>query len=171
MSTRIRPSDPPPKDDSIRWELDIELTRLDVQRAWSTLVEHQCDPLALKSALYYAEQYLAAAYEMPEKLRGYSRTRGYAVNLLIELEKTLQQFMEMRAFHEQMVDQLLLLRGVKKKEIAFLKDFPAMLKRIRRILKIINIPKRIIPNRLKDWLSGVNYSFPSTTMEIPDGYC
>lgn len=156
MSTQTKPSHPPPKDSFGRWEgkFDAALKRLDRLKAWRTLVDRQCDPLALKSALYYAAEHLDAAQELPEKWRAYSSAWEDAVNPLIELEKTLQQLMAVRALGIQIADDLLWFYGVKKREIAFLKAFPAMLERIERILTLIKVPTAIIQNRLKDKLTA-----------------
>ena len=156
MSTQTKPSHPPPKNDFSRWEgkFDDALERPDRLKAWRTLVDHQCDPLALKSALYYASEHLYAAHELPEKWRAYSSAWEDAVDPLIELEKTLHRLMEVRALGIQIADDLLLFYGVKKREITFFKTLPATLGRIERILTIIKVPSTIIRNRLKDMLTA-----------------
>src|SRR5438067_903438 len=116
MSTHTKPSDAAPKDDFSRWEkkFDAALERQHTSKAWRVLIDHDCDPRVLKSALYYAAYHLSGAQEYPQELRAFYRVRESIFYQLGELKDTLQELMTPTVGREQIVSSLVVIRGVKK---------------------------------------------------------
>jgi hypothetical protein len=142
VSSQTKPPHAPPRDDFERWEIkfDAALERPGTLKAWRTLIQkqkHRCDPRSLKSALYDAAVYLDTAQESPREVGAYLQEREAALNQLAKLKQMVRELMAHKLGTEGVVDQLLLLYGVKKKDVRFVKDFPALLERFESILKII----------------------------------
>jgi hypothetical protein len=135
------------------WEthFDAELKRPDTLKAWRTLIGRDCDPHALKSALFYAARSLDAAQEVPGEWEAFSRAREASLTQLSELKKTLRELIALRTGRRQVASDLLFLHGIKKRGVIVFGDFPRMLEQFESILKVLKLPltKRHV---FKAWL-------------------
>jgi hypothetical protein len=127
-----------------QWEarLDAELKNDDPKQAWQKLLEHHCDPKALKSALYYAADHLwtARAHQMYDF---YTR-RKEGLTQVAQLKETIRQLMAIRCGGDAYATVLMLLSDFNKIQIRFFQDFPALLVRFEKILKVLKLP---VPSR------------------------
>jgi hypothetical protein len=134
------------------WErrFDAERKEPAARIAWSKLLEHGCDPHAIKSALYYTTQYLRLA---DEARRGYEldTIRAEMLTQVGQMKEKLRQLTSIETLGECFAERILLVRGRKKSEIRFVQSFPALLLRLENILNDLKLPpaKR---DTFKDWL-------------------
>jgi hypothetical protein len=124
-----------------RW-FELELKTSDVLLAWQTLVDnYQCDPRALKSALYYAAENLWASQEAPLKWAAYSQARKSALIRVAELEEALGKLAFLQFGREEILDSLLIYYQAKENDVIFLKTFPKLLQQLQRILTGLKLPQ------------------------------
>jgi hypothetical protein len=92
MSNVIRPTQFNALADFRRWEsaFDVALKNPSARLAWQTLTQEDCNPDALKSALYYAAYTTKSAYELPKEFVAFSRAREATLQLLRDLQRTLR---------------------------------------------------------------------------------
>ena len=142
MSTQTKPSDAAPEDDFTRWQkkFDVALERPERLKAWRTLIDHGCDPRALKSALYYAAYHLSGAQECPREWGAYARVRKTIFNQLSELRESLRELSSLIVGRERIVSFLLSFYGVKKEYVIFFKKFPKLLGRLEMVLMVLLLP-------------------------------
>jgi hypothetical protein len=109
-----------------------------------------CDPHAIKSALYYATQFLRLA---DEARRGYEldTIRAEMLTQAGQMKEKLRQLTSIETLGECFAERILLVRGRKKSEIRFVQSFPALLLRLENILNDLKLPpaKR---DTFEDWL-------------------
>jgi hypothetical protein len=134
-----------------RWEthFDKELKSPGTLKAWQTLIDHQCDSRALKSALYRAAGWLDLAQEIPREWARYSRTRKAALHLSIELKQKFQELMALTVDGGRLVDPLLSFYAVEERDVAFFEKFSILLERFERILSVVALPSFLERDSIK----------------------
>lgn len=123
------------------WEarFDAELKNEDPKQAWETLLEHQCDPRALKSALYYAADFLWHAQQVGRVNEFYSK-REESLTQVAQLKNTIRQLMAFRMRGAVVATGVMRLSDVNKIDMRFFQRFPTQLVRFEKILKVLNLP-------------------------------
>jgi len=139
-----------------QWEIlfDAELNKPDnsaTRMAWRTLTGHQCDPLALKSSLFYAAHRLKAAQEVPRAWEAFNSARETTLNQVAQLKKVLRELMLPRTLGRQVASDVLFLWRVKKKDVSFFQGFPGLLERFESVLKVLVLPSAR-RDTFQDWL-------------------
>jgi hypothetical protein len=123
------------------WEarFDAELKNDDPKQAWQKLLAHHCDPKALKSALYYAADYLWLARQAHRMNEFYTR-REESLSQVAHLKKPIRQLMALRIQGAVIATNLMRLSDVNKIEKRFVQSFPTLLVRFENILKVLKLP-------------------------------
>lgn len=136
-----------------RWERNFTtcLDREDMEAAWRTLVEHGCNPDALKSALYHAADYLSVAEESPQALRAYFRIRKDISDELSKLKRDLRRLSSLTIGGEWMLRFLWSFYRVKSEQVVFFNMFPTLLERLE---KTVTVPKTVLTKRIRKRFPG-----------------
>ena len=103
------------------------------------LLAHDCDPKALKSALYYAADYLWLARQAHRMNEFYTR-REESLSQVAHLRKTIRQLMALRIQGAVIATNVMRLSDVNKIEMRFFQSFPTLLVRFENILKVLKLP-------------------------------
>jgi hypothetical protein len=122
-----------------------------MEAAWRTLVEHGCNPDALKSALYHAADYLSVAEESPKAFGAYFRIRKDISDELSKLKRDLRRLSSLTISGEWMLRFLWSFYRVESEHIVFFNMFPKLLERLE---KTLTIPKVVLTKRIRKRLPG-----------------
>jgi hypothetical protein len=130
----------PPLTDSVkRWEtkFDAALVRPETgtQLAWRKLIEKGCQPLALKSMLYYAAEGVELANEAMQTFDACDLARNRALKQTAQLKRILQELAAVALGGHKVATALLRLYHVEEQDISFFEVFPVLLEQFENILK------------------------------------
>jgi len=145
------------QDEFGRWERAFEarLELPDPKTAWLTILQQDCDPRVVKSALYYAAKHSFLAREAPEALAEYIAGKKRILSHLSELKNELRALTSLKCGTEYLTNELWEFFGFRRQHVRFFKRFPAKIDRLERVLAVPKVrPQRLYAKRTPKYIDS-----------------
>jgi hypothetical protein len=124
--------------------------------AWQKVLEQNCDPRLVKSALYYAAKGSSLAHEAPVALAQYIAGKKRILTHLSELKNELRLLASLKCGTEHVTNELWLFFGLRKEHVLFFETFPTLIDRLQRILAVPQVqPQRRYAKRTAKYIESV----------------